>query len=111
MSTFPRPRDHVGPRPSVCGASFSVPCRHSCRHFLDARQNGTLLQNRDRKGAASMTQPLSTRVIKALAILTLVLIASVAVGLAVGSQRIHPSSLFSDSFTRTLFFRLRLPRV
>ncbi|MGA3242148.1 MAG: iron chelate uptake ABC transporter family permease subunit, partial [Bryobacteraceae bacterium] len=43
--------------------------------------------------------------------MTLVLLASVAVGLAVGSQRIHPSSLFADSFSRTLFFRLRLPRV
>jgi iron complex transport system permease protein len=48
---------------------------------------------------------------KAFAILTLILIASVAVGLAVGSQRIHPAALFSDSISRTLFFRLRLPRV
>jgi iron complex transport system permease protein len=55
--------------------------------------------------------PVGARVVKALAILTLVLIASIAVGLAVGSQRIHPASLFSDSFSRTLFFRLRLPRV
>jgi iron complex transport system permease protein len=55
--------------------------------------------------------PVGARVIKALAMLTLVLLASVAVGLAVGSQRIHPSSLFSDSFSRTLFLRLRLPRV
>ena len=55
--------------------------------------------------------PVGARVIKALAILTLVLLASIAVGLAVGSQRIHPASLFSDSFSRTLFFRLRLPRV
>jgi iron complex transport system permease protein len=58
-----------------------------------------------------MTAPISTRILKALAILTLILIASVALGLAVGSQRIHLSSLFSDSFSRTLFFRLRLPRV
>ncbi len=58
-----------------------------------------------------MTAPISTRILKALAILTLILIASVALGLAVGSQRIHVSSLFSDSFSRTLFFRLRLPRV
>jgi iron complex transport system permease protein len=55
--------------------------------------------------------PVGARVIKALAILTLILLASVAVGLAVGSQRIHPASLFADSFSRTLFFRLRLPRV
>lgn len=58
-----------------------------------------------------MTAPISTRILKALAILTLILIASVALGLAVGSQRIHVSSLLSDSFSRTLFFRLRLPRV
>src|SRR5580704_8399398 len=54
---------------------------------------------------------MKARVVKALAILTLILIASIAVGLAVGSQRIDPASLFSDSFSRTLFFRLRLPRV
>jgi iron complex transport system permease protein len=53
----------------------------------------------------------AARVLVALTILTLILIASVAVGLAVGSQRIDPASLFSDSFSRTLFFRLRLPRV
>jgi len=58
-----------------------------------------------------MTAPISTRILKALAILTLILFASVAVGLAVGTQRIHLSDLFSDSFSRTLFFRLRLPRV
>jgi iron complex transport system permease protein len=46
-----------------------------------------------------------------LAILTLVLIASLAIGLRVGSQRIDSASLFTDSFSRTLFFRLRLPRV
>jgi iron complex transport system permease protein len=61
--------------------------------------------------APAVPAPVSARVVKALAILTLVLIASVAVGLAVGSQRIDPASLFSDSFSRTLFFRLRLPRV
>lgn len=54
---------------------------------------------------------MKVRVMKALAILTLVLIASMAVGLSVGAQRIDPASLFSDSFSRTLFFRLRLPRV
>ena len=48
---------------------------------------------------------------RALAILTLVLLVAVAIGLAVGSQRIDPSKLFSDSFSRTLLLRLRLPRV
>jgi len=54
---------------------------------------------------------IGARVIRALAILTLVLVASVAIGLLVGSQRIDPATLFTDSFSRTLFFRLRLPRV
>jgi len=54
---------------------------------------------------------IGARVIRALAILTLVLIASLAIGLRVGSQRIDPAALFTDSFSRTLFFRLRLPRV
>jgi iron complex transport system permease protein len=48
---------------------------------------------------------------KALVVLTAVLIVSVFIGLMVGTQRIHPMSVFSDSFARTLFFRLRLPRV
>ncbi len=51
------------------------------------------------------------RLFKAMAILTIVLVISVAVGLLVGSQPIRFSSLFSDPFSRTLFFRLRLPRV
>ena len=47
-----------------------------------------------------------------MSILTLILIASVAIGLMVGSQRIDVSTLFSpDSFSHALFFRLRLPRV
>lgn len=54
---------------------------------------------------------IGTRVVRALAILTLILTASLAVGLSVGSQHIDPASLFRDSFSRTLFFRLRLPRV
>jgi len=55
--------------------------------------------------------PLRKRFIPALAILLLVLIASVAIGVAVGSQRIDPARVFSDPVARTLFFRLRLPRV
>jgi iron complex transport system permease protein len=46
-----------------------------------------------------------------MAILTLVLAASTAVALFVGSQKIDFASLLSDPFSRTLFFRLRLPRV
>jgi iron complex transport system permease protein len=48
---------------------------------------------------------------KAMAILTLVLAVSTAVALLVGSQKIDYASLLSDPFSRTLFFRLRLPRV
>jgi iron complex transport system permease protein len=54
---------------------------------------------------------IASRVIKAMAVLTLFLAASVLVGLMVGTQRISPASLFTDEFARTLFFRLRLPRV
>jgi iron complex transport system permease protein len=46
-----------------------------------------------------------------MAILTLILIASIAIGVSVGSQRIDPARIFSDPFSNTLFFRLRLPRV
>jgi iron complex transport system permease protein len=56
-------------------------------------------------------QSVAKRAVTALAVLTLVLIAATVVGLAVGSQRIDPAGLFSDSFSRMLFLRLRLPRV
>jgi iron complex transport system permease protein len=46
-----------------------------------------------------------------MAILTLILIAAMAIGVSVGSQRIDPARIFSDPFSSTLFFRLRLPRV
>lgn len=58
-----------------------------------------------------MTLGIGTRVFRALAILTLILLLSMAVGVAAGSQHIDPRSLFTDSFSHTLFFRLRLPRV
>jgi iron complex transport system permease protein len=49
--------------------------------------------------------------IKAMAILTLVLAVSTAAALLIGSQKIDFARLLSDPFSRTLFFRLRLPRV
>src|SRR5580704_17085138 len=55
--------------------------------------------------------PLRTRLVTTVAILVLLLITATLVGLAVGRQRIDISNLFSDPFARTLFFRLRLPRV
>ena len=51
------------------------------------------------------------RLVKTAAILTPVLLAAVAVGLTVGRQHIDFGNLLSDPFARTLFFRLRLPRV
>jgi iron complex transport system permease protein len=48
---------------------------------------------------------------KAVAILTFVLLVSTAIALAVGSQKIDFATLLSDPVSRTLFFRLRLPRV
>jgi iron complex transport system permease protein len=60
-------------------------------------------------------KPLQGGIAKRLAIavtgLTVLLAASVTVGLVVGSQHVSFSELWSDPFSRTLFFRLRLPRV
>src|ERR1051325_4146021 len=61
------------------------------------------------KGEAAGT--LRARLLRTLAILTLVLAVAVAFALMSGRQRIDPGSLWSDPFARTLFFRLRLPRV
>jgi cobalamin transport system permease protein len=55
--------------------------------------------------------PLGTTLVRTLGLLTLLLIAATAIGLAIGSQRLDFSGLLSDPFARTLFFRLRLPRV
>jgi iron complex transport system permease protein len=55
--------------------------------------------------------PIGSRLAKAMGILALVLLASIALGLAVGTQHIDLAGLWADSFSRTLFFRLRLPRV
>lgn len=55
--------------------------------------------------------PTGKRIVPALTILVLVLIASISLGLLMGSQRLNFAGIFSDPFTRTLFFRLRLPRV
>jgi iron complex transport system permease protein len=54
---------------------------------------------------------LPKRLVRTLSALTLLLIASTVVGLAVGRQRIDVAGLLSDPFARTLFFQLRLPRV
>ncbi len=59
----------------------------------------------------SFPAPTGLRVVRALALLTLILAVSIVVGLAAGSQRLDPARILSDPFTRTLFFRLRLPRV
>ncbi|MEI9972214.1 MAG: iron chelate uptake ABC transporter family permease subunit [Ignavibacteriota bacterium] len=54
---------------------------------------------------------MKARLFRAVAILTVVLVASTVVALVVGSQKIEFGKLLSDPFSRTLFFRLRLPRV
>ena len=48
---------------------------------------------------------------RSMLILTAILLASLAVGVAAGNQRITWSGLQSDAMTQVLFFRLRLPRV
>jgi iron complex transport system permease protein len=55
--------------------------------------------------------PLRARLIGAMAILTAVLAGAAVLALLIGRQHVDFGALFSDSFSRTLFFRLRLPRV
>src|SRR5581483_1801131 len=64
-----------------------------------------------RQPNAGVGGSMKTQVLTALAILTGILIVSIAIGVLVGNQRIDPTALLSDPFSRTLFFRLRLPRV
>jgi len=61
--------------------------------------------------ASEIAAPLRARLIRSLAILLVVLVVATAVGLAVGRQQINFAQLSSDPFARTLFLRLRLPRV
>lgn len=60
---------------------------------------------------ATISEPLRARFAKALAFLMVVLAAAVAIGLVAGRQHIDFSRLQTDTFARTLFLRLRLPRV
>lgn len=55
--------------------------------------------------------PLRRKVAVALGILAAVLTVAVALALVIGRQRVDFAALLSDPFSRTLFFRLRLPRV
>lgn len=55
--------------------------------------------------------PLRLRVIGSIGILLIVLAASTVVALAIGRQPLEFSKVLNEPFARTLFFRLRLPRV
>jgi iron complex transport system permease protein len=59
----------------------------------------------------ALAPALRLRLIRSIGILLLVLAAATAVALAIGRQPIEFSKLLADPFARTLFFRLRLPRV
>lgn len=61
--------------------------------------------------AGTKSETLRSRLSKALVILSLFLLVAVTAGLMIGRQHIDPRGLLSDSFARTLFFQLRLPRV
>jgi iron complex transport system permease protein len=61
--------------------------------------------------AIAIAPPLRLRLVRSLGILLFVLAAATAVALAVGRQPLEFSKLLADPFARTLFFRLRLPRV
>lgn len=58
-----------------------------------------------------MRVPLPARLVRTLGILSVLLIGAFIVALLIGRQHVDLSVLLSDPFTRTLFFRLRLPRV
>jgi ABC-type enterobactin transport system permease subunit len=51
------------------------------------------------------------RIWRTLLILTILLVVLVVLGLGIGSRTIDLSQLRSDPIARTVFFRLRLPRV
>ena len=61
--------------------------------------------------AAAAPLSLRARVTWTVGALTLVLLAALAVALAAGRQHVDFANVLSDPFSRTLFFRLRLPRV
>jgi iron complex transport system permease protein len=61
--------------------------------------------------AKAVPAPLRARLVGAMAILTAVLAAATIAALLIGRQHVNFGALFSDPFSRTLFFRLRLPRV
>ena len=61
--------------------------------------------------AIALAPPVQLRLIRSIGILLLVLAAAIAIALATGRQPIEFSKLLADPFARTLFFRLRLPRV
>jgi iron complex transport system permease protein len=55
--------------------------------------------------------PLRMKLVRALAILAVLLVTATALALVIGRQHIDLRAVVSDPFARTLFFRLRLPRV
>ena len=60
---------------------------------------------------SKISSPLRVRLVRTVVLGVLLLVASVALGLAVGRQHVDFSHLLADPFARTLFFSLRLPRV
>ena len=61
--------------------------------------------------AIALAPPLRLRLVRSMSILLLILAAATAIALAIGRQPIEFSKVLNDPFARTLFFRLRLPRV
>jgi iron complex transport system permease protein len=61
--------------------------------------------------ASAAPPPTRSKLAAALVLLGAVLAVAVAAGLVIGRQHVDFSAIFSDPFSRTLFFRLRLPRV
>jgi iron complex transport system permease protein len=61
--------------------------------------------------AIALAPPLRITLLRSLSILIVLALAATALALAVGRQRLDIPALAADPFTRTLFLRLRLPRV
>src|SRR5947199_5540599 len=62
-------------------------------------------------GTIALPTSIQTRLIRTVAILTVLVAAALMLSLALGRQRIDFSRVLSDPLARALFFRLRLPRV
>jgi iron complex transport system permease protein len=72
---------------------------------------GTEVEDRVARAGALRAKTAGARLLRALLLLTLVLVASTLLALYVGYQRLDFAALWTDERARLIFFGLRLPRV